>query len=1732
MNFLRASAAGLSPVIARVVIAAQLALAASICGQLVYGQTPSPLVAPQLQIVRGLAADLAISVDGVVYTLDGDGVPWVQRLGSGGIWSKLPGQFRALRTGLDGSVRAISADDQVYLLAGSWWRNLGASAGTGVVRDVAVSPDGSVYTLQSDGTLVAVTPAGQSLGRLDATESGGYERLIVDEHGLPWLWRGNGAALRFDGLKWVAIDRFSAVGIRRIAAGLDGTLLLVDGGGDVYRWNSVSADWTAEPMPGPVFGVAVGPGGKPWYLSNSGQLWASEIFSANAAPVLRKPPALFTRLLKWNRVNGQAQALSVGADATVLTIDASKNVWKWKGRDGWTPLPGKFKRVAAGTSGAAWGIDDDDRVRRYAGGQWFDTSLLGREIAVGPKGEVWAIALDGQLTQFDTAAKQWRLAVGAGVQSKFIAVGKDGEPWVIASDGAVLRRIGDRWIAYPGISAASVAIGPEGTVYATTAAMELFWLDLRAREWKPAVGVAQSVAVGPAGTPWIMGERSQLFVSSSFLAQTEAAQPGSKIPVASPPAIISIAPPAASVLPSLAKPLIYTTIPGNYVDVGIGADGSVFAAGADGALYCFDNTSRKFQFAASGSIRKVVATGGGVPWVVNAAGQVAFFDRGEWTTVADFKAADIAIGSDGATYAAHAENGAVYRYSAAATSFQLVTAYNTGVPLRAKKVAFSSNILWVVTPSNQLLKCSGSECQLQSVAATDVASGPEASVLVTDAIGGVQRWNLRGGGFLGVKGNGIALSVGPQGLPWLVTTGGQILSSGLFALGSKSINTENCAQKFQGRPAPVITTTAIQIVANADAFALSPGGSASLLDNDRIGGAIATPATVVATLTSPNPLLTLVDGRIGVSPNVARGTTISANYSICAVIDPSRCATGSVTITVVSTIVAAADAATLNPGGTLNLLANDNFNGVVPSPTDVIVRLNGSAYLSQTDGVLTLAANAPPGSVQFAAYVICQRAGSTPCSGPANIAITVPGRITAAADVATLSPGTTLNLLANDLLNGATPLTNQVNISFNSSSIYLSQSAGVLLLAANARAGSTQSASYTLCQAPNNAPCSGPVAVTIFVPAAISAAADAATLNPGATLNLLANDSLNGGVPLPSQVVVTFATTSAYLSQSSGVLTLAANAPQATTQTATYSICQSPGNSPCSGPVSVTITVPGSINAVADVATLNPGATLNLLANDSLDGAAPISSRVTVTFNTASPYLSQAAGVLTLAGNATPGTTQAGNYTLCESPANSRCSGPVNVIITVPAAILAAADSAVVSPGGTFNLLANDRLNGVVPLSSQVTVAFNSGSAFLTQSGGTLTLAANAPAASVHTATYSICQTPANVLCSGPVNVSITAAGAASPITAVADIATLNPGGTINLLANDTLNGATPLSSQVSVTFNTASLYLSQVGGLLTLAAGAPTGTTQTATYGICQSPANVVCSAPVNVTITVPSSIAAVADAATLSPSATLNLLANDSLNGAVPLASQVNVTFNTASAFLSQSGGVLTLAAGAPGGSTQTASYSICQAPSNTPCSGPVAVTVTVTSSITAVADVATVVPGGTLNLLANDSLNGVPPLASQVSITFMTASENITQAGGVVTLSPAAPAGTLHIGSYSICESPANVICSGPVSVTITAPSTILAVADSATLNPGDTLNLLANDNLNGGSPDSSVVSVTFNTGSAFLSQVNGVLTLAAAAPFGTTQTATYSICKLPANSPCSGPVAVTIMVASPP
>ena len=871
--------------------------------------------ATPLQAVRGTALDLAITPEGIVVVLDPDGTPWIQRLGNGNNWNRLPGTFRAVRAGQDASLWAIGTDDQPYRLIGAAWRGMPL----GAVRDLAVTPDGVVYTLSQSGAL-QVWAGGNNVLTHAGFETA--ERILADEHGLPWLWTARGYLARFDGTRWAQFDQFTASGLSSVAVGADGTMLLIDGRGQLQRWDAASGDWALEQVQLPMRSVAIGPNGKPWFVAATGQLLASEIFALQGAVARPRPPALFTKLLTWKRVRGAAQWLSVGADGTVVTIDPENRAWRWKGGDTWTPLPGTFRRAAVAGNGAVWGITLQNRLMRNATGQWIDMGIDAAEVGAGPNEEVWVIDAAGALGRYDTTTRQWVGVPGGPV--KAITVGRNGEAWVADAAGAV-RNV-TRAAEFPGIAAVSIGAGPDGTVYATTAERELYWLDARERKWKPASGVALAVAVGPSGSPWIIGAESALFASGSFISEYNAVAEARAAAAATPQQVLSLAPPPASVLPTNVRPLAYTQVTGSYADVGVGADGSIFAAGTDGGLYCFSNPERRFLLGSRGSARRVAVSPAGVPWIINANGEVAFFENNNWIIIPGFKADDIGFGADRFVYATQAN--IVHRYDAATRSFREVTTYNSGVPLRARRVTFTQGALWGVTAENTLLKCTATQCQQQSIGARDLGAGPDGTLMVLDTQGNVQRYNPRSGGFTPAGGTGAvaanSISVGPQGLPWLVSTTGDVRSSGLFSV-SRNANLATCAQRFANTTIPATPQSTAQLTANDDSFRLPAGGSASLIGNDQLNGGRPATSSVTVTFSSSSANLTHTNGSITVASGTAAGSTLTGSYVICVLPGAAPCAAARVSVVVLQRPV---------------VVVNNVVNSNTPNAFDVTFSLN------------------------------------------------------------------------------------------------------------------------------------------------------------------------------------------------------------------------------------------------------------------------------------------------------------------------------------------------------------------------------------------------------------------------------------------------------------------------------------------------------------------------------------------------------------------------------------------------------------------------------------------------------------------------------------------------------------------------------------------------------------------------------------------------------------------------
>ncbi|MCF6130590.1 hypothetical protein L1S35_12975, partial [Flavobacterium sp. AS60] len=452
-----------------------------------------------------------------------------------------------------------------------------------------------------------------------------------------------------------------------------------------------------------------------------------------------------------------------------------------------------------------------------------------------------------------------------------------------------------------------------------------------------------------------------------------------------------------------------------------------------------------------------------------------------------------------------------------------------------------------------------------------------------------------------------------------------------------------------------------------------------------------------------------------------------------------------------------------------------------------------------------------------------------------------------------------------------------------------------------------------------------------------------------------------------------------------------------------------------------TTTVPGSCNGKV---------TQTWTATDICGRALASVSRTITIDDTTAPTFTALPAPSTVSYGTTPSFQQAVATDACSSvtltfndvPTPTNCNGSYSITrtwtakdvcnntstesqtINVSAAVFAANNDSGSSVngylGGTSftNVLVNDTLDGSPITSSQVTTTFiSSTNPGVTLSGTNVVVAPGTPAGN-YTLTYQICGVSATCSCSTAV---VTVPVTATLIDAVNDAAApINGyvGGTAftNVLANDTLNGAAVIPSQVNTTFvSSTNAGITLSGTNVLVAPGTPAGS-YTLTYQICEilNPSN--CDqAVVSVSVT-----AAVIDAVndTAAPingyvggTAYTNVLSNDTLNGAPVVPSQVNTTFvSSTNAGITLSGTDVIVAPGTPAGS-YTLTYQICEVLNPSNCDQAI-VSVSVTAAvIDAVNDTAAPINGyvgGTAytNVLSNDTLNGAPVVPSQVNTTFV--------------------------------------------------------------------------------------------------------------------------------------------------
>ena len=554
------------------------------------------------------------------------------------------------------------------------------------------------------------------------------------------------------------------------------------------------------------------------------------------------------------------------------------------------------------------------------------------------------------------------------------------------------------------------------------------------------------------------------------------------------------------------------------------------------------------------------------------------------------------------------------------------------------------------------------------------------------------------------------------------------------------------------------------------------------------------------------------------------------------------------TPTVTPTITVGGDSYTVTgtittPTTVGNILTNDSIGGQTATVASVTIHTATptSATTPRIDpstGNVVIPSGTPSGTYTMS-YYLCERANSSNCSSPTTVTVTVIG-VSSPTPPPTVTPTTieangdtfvqngvptsttTLgNILTNDKLNGnLNPAVQSVTITTPSTPAhtpYIHPGTGEVIVPPHTPVG-VYELPYTICALASPTVCD--TATAVVTVNSIEAHNDGrhllGTTLGGTISSVLANDKLNGRTPAASEVTINWqATPAGFTYNADGSITVAAGTAVGT-YTISYTLCAIATPTLCSEPAEVVVEVtaatpvpPLSITAVYDgVYYIEKGTATTLtsvLANDLLDSDPATTGNVSLTWDISAPagFILNADGTAHVATDTAVGRYEI-PYTICAK--NGTLCSTTKLVVTVLAPTVT---PTIEVNGETFtytgnptvgNVLTNEKLNATPnPSVRSVTISImppppGAYEPYLDPSTGDVIVPPHTPAGN-YTVTYRVCTIDTPVACGvAQVTVVIPATPTSTVVPVAADdkVETArNTPVTINVLANDTPNGAT-----------------------------------------------------------------------------------------------------------------------------------------------------------------------------------------------------------------------------------------------------------------------------------------------------------------------------------------------------
>ncbi len=220
-------------------------------------------------------------------------------------------------------------------------------------------------------------------------------------------------------------------------------------------------------------------------------------------------------------------------------------------------------------------------------------------------------------------------------------------------------------------------------------------------------------------------------------------------------------------------------LPGEALDIGIGADGTAWAVGTnsygyDYGLYVWDGHE---WYETDGSAIRVDVDALGRPWVVNDYHEIWRKERnGDWVRLPG-EAHDIGVGADGSVWVVGvAERRGGYELYKLSGRGGWIRVEGSGVRIDVDREGRP----WVINEDDEIYRLENGIWRRMPGKAKDIGIGADGSVWVIGAderAGGYGIYRFNGSGWDKVSGSAYQISVGPDGEPWVVNGDGDIFRS-------------------------------------------------------------------------------------------------------------------------------------------------------------------------------------------------------------------------------------------------------------------------------------------------------------------------------------------------------------------------------------------------------------------------------------------------------------------------------------------------------------------------------------------------------------------------------------------------------------------------------------------------------------------------------------------------------------------------------------------------------------------------------------------------------------------------------------------------------------------------------------------------------------------------------------------------------------------------------------------